>query len=221
MNQTLRLTRGSQFSYTCNRCRLCCHAFAIRVNPYEVARLAENQQISTSEFLERRTTDGGTLLVQEESGRCTFLGSEGCTVHPDRPLVCRLYPLGRHTGDGEEWFSSIAPQEGSLGVYGEDGTVQDFLDAQGTTPFIEAVERYNRLFARALPILKDARDQASGEAEAPDSGVPELLDMDAAVEAYCREQGRDLPKSVEAKMNLHLEALDHAIRVSAIEPSKR
>ena len=31
-----------------------------------------------------------TVLKQTESGACVFLGAEGCMVHPDRPLVCRL-----------------------------------------------------------------------------------------------------------------------------------
>lgn len=36
-------TRQDRFSYVCNRCRRCCHHKLIRVNPYEIARLARNQ----------------------------------------------------------------------------------------------------------------------------------------------------------------------------------
>ena len=59
--------------------------------------------LDTTQFLARYTEAGGTVLrTREEDRGCVFLGPRGCTVHPDRPLACRLYPLARWVApDGE------------------------------------------------------------------------------------------------------------------------
>lgn len=55
---------------------------------------------------DRLTTAGGTRLHAtgpvDGQGRpsCSLLGAQGCTVHRDRPLACRLFPLGRSLDDG-------------------------------------------------------------------------------------------------------------------------
>jgi Putative zinc- or iron-chelating domain len=89
--QCAETSRSSEFGYVCRRCSLCCRDKRIQINPYELARLARAQGETTSEFRERWTLDGqGTTLGQKEDGTCVFLGSQGCEVHADRPLVCRL-----------------------------------------------------------------------------------------------------------------------------------
>src|ERR1700752_4896509 len=95
------------FGYKCHRCMRCCYDKRIQINPYESARLARNLGQTTTEFRSAWTEDGaGTVLKQTDTGACIFLGNDGCTVHPDRPLVCRLYPLGRRVrADGSESFS--------------------------------------------------------------------------------------------------------------------
>ena len=90
-----RYTRDSAFSYACHACSRCCHDKIIHVNPYEVGRLAQNLNLSTTEVLSRYTTANGDNFKQTEQGACVFLTGQGCGVHADRPLVCRLYPLGR------------------------------------------------------------------------------------------------------------------------------
>ena len=61
-----------------------------------------------------------------------FLGPQGCTVHPDRPLACRLYPLARWTSpEGEESFGHLEPHPQTAGLYGTSGTVDNFLTSQG------------------------------------------------------------------------------------------
>ena len=75
--------RDSAFSYTCHACNRCCHNKAIRVNPYEILRLARYLGLSTTHFIERHTEAGGTVLRPNENGDCDFLGERGCSVHPD------------------------------------------------------------------------------------------------------------------------------------------
>jgi Fe-S-cluster containining protein len=124
--EKMLLRPDSPFSYVCGQCR-CCVDKLIKLNPYEVARLAANPGISTTEFIRTCTMAKGAVLKMNRRGECLFRTSKGCSVHPDRPLVCRLYPLGRHApaSSGEEVFSLL-----SEGRVGRDGTVADYLRTQ-------------------------------------------------------------------------------------------
>ena len=42
---------------------------------------------------------------------------------------------------------TLEPAKGSLGVYGVDGTVNDFVDAQDVGEYLEAIARYRSLLA--------------------------------------------------------------------------
>ena len=71
------MRRDSAFSYTCHACNRCCRNKAIRVSPYEILRLARYLDLSTTEFIERNTEAGGTVLRTKENGDCGFLGERG------------------------------------------------------------------------------------------------------------------------------------------------
>ena len=47
------MTRASPFSYVCNACKRCCRNKAIRVNPYEILRLAPAIDV-TGTFKQRK-----------------------------------------------------------------------------------------------------------------------------------------------------------------------
>jgi Fe-S-cluster containining protein len=202
--------RDEPFGYVCNRCLRCCHHKIIQLNPYEVARLARNRGLSTTEFRAAHTVDGrGVVLSQTEAGACVFLGPEGCTVHPDRPLVCRLYPLGRHVVIGEEErFSHVEPHPQTEGVYSKDGTIGRFLESQGADPFIEAADDYLRWLDSAFAVLREQSGKASKElAEAGAGGDDRLMDMDAVIAEYCTRTGREEPVEGEDRRRLHLSLL--------------
>jgi Fe-S-cluster containining protein len=217
-----RYTRASAFSYTCHACRRCCHDKIIHVNPYEVARLARNLHMSTTEFLPRYTSANGTTLEHTEDGACVFLTAEGCGVHPDRPLVCRLYPLGRTvTAEEGETFHEVQPHPQSEGEYGIGGTVQDFLTKQGAQPFIDAVERYVDLISRTAPRMQatikyndlhdDLKPIIEDLAQTQSTEVPSWLDLDQAITRFCEKHRIAVPEDVEAKMDLHIQAVEEWI----------
>jgi len=195
--------RGEAFSYVCNRCSLCCRDKVIQVNPYEVARLARGLGLSTAEFRDRWTEDGaGARLTRREDGTCSFLGPQGCGVHPDRPLVCRIYPLGRHVAaDGTERWSHMAPHPQTKGVYSNDGAIADYLAAQGAHPFMQAADDYTAWIRRAYDVVGDEDDDGAA-ADAAD-----LLDMDSVIAARCQARGEEEPLDIEARKALHLTIL--------------
>lgn len=121
----------------------------ITLSPYDVLRLARAAGISTRAAIERFTIRRGSILKFTDNGACVALEAARCGIHRGRPLACRLYPLGiERIGDANtEKFVTLEPAAGSLGVYGTDGAVNDFLDAQGVGPHLEANARYRSLLA--------------------------------------------------------------------------
>ena len=215
----VQYARQSAFSYTCGACSRCCRDKIIRVNPYEVARLAKNRQMSTTEFHSRYTTANGTTLKQTADGACVFLTPRGCDVHPDRPLVCRLYPLGRRvTAEGQERFYELSPHPQTEGRYGTNGTVQDFLDHQGAQSYVDAVEGYVDLLSRMVPIMQavkknsnlagDMKRVLEGLPHEESGAVPSWLDMDQAVANYCEARRMPVPDDLDGKMKIHLQAIE-------------
>jgi uncharacterized protein len=143
------VNRNTQFSYICNACGLCCHDKVITLSPYDVMRMARAMAASTREVVERFTIRRGSILKFTDDGACVALDGSRCRVHRGRPLACRLYPLGleRIEESNGENFVMLEPAVGSLGVYGIDGDVNSFLEAQGVKPYLEANAHYASLLA--------------------------------------------------------------------------
>jgi len=209
------MERDSPFSYACHACNRCCRNKAIRVSPYDILRLARYLCISTTQFIENHTEAGGTVLRSQENGDCGFLGERGCSVHPDRPLVCRIYPLARWVSpDGEESFGHLTPHPKTEGVYGISGTVQDYLDQQQLAPFFEMSERYGRLYQKMVETLEkldpsELERRADRRAAIDDLPAGTLasmwIDIEAAI-ADAKSKYRDV--SIEEAVDLHIAAIE-------------
>jgi hypothetical protein len=189
------------------------------VGPYEALRLSRRLGLSTTQFFARHTEAGGTVLQTRAADRgCVFLGEHGCTVHPDRPLVCRIYPLARWISpDGDESFGHLEPHPQTAGLYGTRGTVDDYLTAQGLPPYFAMGDRYGELYDRMVAIMEridptedaDRRTERRAEIDELDAGslATSWFDVDAIVGAFCRERGLRVPTDVDALIDLHLQAV--------------
>jgi hypothetical protein len=202
-------TRDERFSYVCNRCRRCCHRKFIRLNPYEIARLARNQGQTTSAFQTASTTTvenvGVVLRQREDDASCVFLGPEGCTVHSDRPLACRLYPLGRQVSeDGIETWTHTEPHPQSEGEYGAKGVIADFITGQDTALYIQATDEYAGWVRRAVHLLSKT---IQVDHNIPPEELAVLTDPDTAIAAHCNRAGELEPIDTEERKRLHLAIL--------------
>jgi uncharacterized protein len=214
------LPRDGAFSYQCNACSRCCHNKAIRVGPYEILRLARRLGMTTTEFIEQHTEAGGTVLrMREENDRaCIFLDPQGCSVHPDRPQACRLYPLARWVDpEDNESFGHLTPHPKTEGIYGTGATVADYLDKQGVAPFFEMGDRYGAVYQRMVDVLesldpdelerrperrKDVEDTTTGTAASP------WIDIDKTVASFCETNRRTAPNDIESTVAMHIEAIE-------------
>jgi uncharacterized protein len=148
---SIEKNRQSKFSYLCNQCGRCCHDKVITLSPYDILRLARAAGISTGEAIARYTIRRGSILKFKPDSGCAALDGTRCTVHSGRPLACRLYPLGLERTGSDDHFLQLEPAQGSLGVYGADGTVEAFLVAQHVAPYLQTNDRYRGL----LPLLRE------------------------------------------------------------------
>lgn len=94
----------------CAGCSACCMGMgnSVVLDPYDVYRLTTGTGMSfealLQKHLELNVVDGvilPNLKMAGEKEACAFLNEEGrCSVHPYRPGICRIFPLGRLYEDG-------------------------------------------------------------------------------------------------------------------------
>ncbi len=207
------LKKDSPFSFKCQVCSVCCSNKAIRLGPYEALRLARSLKISTTELYRIYAEEGGTVLRNKPDGSCIFLNSRGCGVHPDRPLVCRLFPLGQ-LGDGQDSDKlGIMPlHPDCLGLVDTDGTVGSYLESQGAGAYFQYDQVYSAIYKRIrerLPCLQAADPEENRRgAFAPGGLLSPWLDIDAGVAAYGRRQKSEKPENLDELIRLHIQAME-------------
>jgi hypothetical protein len=171
---------------------------------------------ATTEFCAAWTQEGaGAVLLHTETRACVFLGGDGCTVHADRPLACRLYPLGLQLLEsGVEQFVRLEPHPESSGAYTRTGTIASFLEANGVAPFLQATGEYFRWVCAARKHRGAAPRQWLDWRE-DTAFAGDLVDMDVAVTRYCAATGEPEPTDIEERKRLHLTMLNELINDSA------
>lgn len=102
----------------CSGCSSCCRGMGntIVLDPYDVWRLTGGLGMSLQQLLaghlELNVVDGiilPNLKLAGDSEQCTFLNEAGrCSIHPYRPGICRLFPLGRYyEEDGFQYILQV------------------------------------------------------------------------------------------------------------------
>ncbi len=102
-----RLDGGDSFHFHCHAqltCfNRCCRNVHLLLYPFDLLRLKRHLGLCAAEFLERHTDailrpgsffpDLLLRMSPDAERSCPFLSTSGCAVYPERPDVCRLYPL--------------------------------------------------------------------------------------------------------------------------------
>lgn len=158
----------------------CCKNIDILLTPYDLLRLKQALQLSSSDMLDRYTIPfaldqhglpGLKLKPHLGSTACPFLTAGGCSVYADRPTACRYYALGnmgiRQQAQAfveEVYF--LVKESHCLGHQEPRRlTVKDYLQEQALATY----EHFNREW-RDLIIKK----RSSG----PTVGAPSLRSME-------------------------------------------
>ena len=100
----------------CAGCSDCCHGMenTILLDPLDICRMREGLSLSfeeliSSSYIVVNYVDGlllPNLKMGERDEACPFLNEQGrCSIHPFRPGICRIFPLGRYyEGDSFRYF---------------------------------------------------------------------------------------------------------------------
>lgn len=102
----------------CEGCSACCHGMgnSIILDPYDIWQLCrylgQPFERLLEQYLELNVVDGlilPNLRMTGEKETCGFLDHQGrCSIHPARPGVCRLFPLGRvYEGRDFQYFLQV------------------------------------------------------------------------------------------------------------------
>jgi len=101
--------------------------------------------------------------------------------------------------DGKEAFVESDPHPETAGVYGQDGSVDAYLESQGTAPYIAAADRYYAVLVKLLQAAPgDGDDCIDGAA---------VVDADLAVQRDFERGGAPVPTDPESLMARHLDIL--------------
>ena len=155
-----RLGLTDTFCFSCHNglsCfNQCCRNKHLPLTPYDILRIRKALGLHSDYFLEQYALyrldplSGFPILsvkMGEGTGECPFVGSEGCTIYDDRPTACRLYPLGRSSGVGQngtlpEAFFYLLDTPNCHGIKEERiQSVADWQEEQGLGPYIQMNDR--------------------------------------------------------------------------------
>lgn len=164
---------------TCSRSGSCCHGNVVRLNPWELYRIALQKGISTQSFRDLFCDFGGIQLrfdgpkAWNAKTSCSqYLEGTGCQVHQGRPLACRLFPLGRLIQHNEVQYMHQGEDLPCLTNCPEvlelpRMTVGDYLKGQATDLFENAQDIYleitQNLADLAFELLLETGLSASGD----------------------------------------------------------
>ena len=165
-NNLIPIAPDEPFRFACSpevTCfNACCRDLNQSLYPYDILRLKKGRGLSSSEFLKRYATrhigpESGLPIVTlraTDAGRltCPLVTEKGCSVYPDRPSSCRIYPLVRaiarcrETGKITERFM-LLKEPHCLGFdEPKEQTVRQWLKDQD-------VEVYNRINDHLMEII--------------------------------------------------------------------
>ena len=176
---TTPLQLHDELPLTCSRTGTCCHGKQVFLNPWELACLAKEKQISVREFRDLFCDFGGILLrfdgKEDKQGfpACSqYIDGFGCSVHQGRSLACRLFPLGRQIQNSEAKYifegTTFPCLNGCPEVLNLPRlSVGDYLVGQETSIFEQAQDAYlevmQNLADLAFELLLDTGLAGTGE----------------------------------------------------------
>ena len=149
----------------CRGCSKCCRSdmgTSITLDPYDVWMLEKGTGRSFSDMVEKEIKismlDGLTLPHLNMEKGCGFLDAEGrCSIHPCRPSICRLFPLGRYYEKGDfKYFLQVheCTKKNRTKV-----KVQKWIDIEPIEEHTEFVRKWHNFLGLSRRKIREAKDE--------------------------------------------------------------
>lgn len=153
----------------CKGCFACCQGMgtSITLDPMDCYRLSSGLHRTVTELLsdgsmELNVVDGiilPNLTMPEPSGRCTFLSDTGrCSIHPYRPGICRLFPLGRvYEHDSFQYFLQVheCPKDNRTKV-----KVKKWIDTPNTAVYEQFIRDWHYYIKNVQETIRTGGDDS-------------------------------------------------------------
>jgi len=131
------LGKDDTFAFGCNRCDKCCrNREDILLTPLDLFKIARHLGKTIQEVMQEycESYEGYESKIpvvrikpREYRLTCPFAKKEGCLIHPVKPAVCALFPLGRMTDARTHEFTYFL-QDVPCGNKNQTQTVRQWLD---------------------------------------------------------------------------------------------
>ena len=175
-------TRNDMVRAGCNDCKgcsACCSGMgeSVILDPMDIYRLTvglgRTFEMLMADKIELNVVDGiilPNLKMRDGAETCGFLNEQGrCSIHPQRPGICRLFPLGRYYETTE-----MSGDSGTNGKHGKRGfryflQVHECPAPNKTKVKIEKwmdtpeLRRYERFVCDWHYFLEDVQERLVGE----------------------------------------------------------
>ncbi len=165
------LTLRDTFRFSCHKgieCfNKCCYDLNLFLTPYDVLRLKNNLNLTSTEFLRKYTkrhigyNTGVPVITLKMKGdlRCPFVTDEGCSVYKDRPSSCRLYPFARIKIGGEEIYYIIKEEHCKGFNELRYWTVEEWLRDQGALEYNEMNDLFMKVISSKNKLNRELTDE--------------------------------------------------------------
>lgn len=155
---------------SCNGCggnASCCHGMgnSIVLDPLDLFRIMSEYQSSFEQLMVEKialnVVDGlvlPNLKMSEETEGCSFLTEKGrCSIHLNRPSICRIFPLGRYYENGS--FHYILQTKECHNESQTKVKVQKWIDTKETEKNSKFLIDWHYFLNDVEELLKEMQDE--------------------------------------------------------------
>ena len=129
------LTENDTFRFKCTHCGKCCKDMddPVSLNACDYFRLIKHLSQPATVVIRNYLaayihpeTHLPIITIRKENGSCVFLKDNHCTIQDCKPIVCRIFPLGRFYDKRDGMFHYMEQTQTCSGT-GDIVKVSDFL----------------------------------------------------------------------------------------------
>jgi len=166
-NQPQMLNGETRINFRCYKgisCfNACCKRADVTLTPYDVLRLKKRFGMTSEELLRQYAVpfqmdaDGvpGLKMRTDDDGTCVMLdGENGCSVYPDRPAVCRYYPVAllnmrkKDSPQAEQGYSMVVEDHCKGHLEDREIRIEDYRIEQGVKEYDDRNRDWYRLILK-------------------------------------------------------------------------
>ncbi len=161
------LKKGEKYRFKCypgiSCFNECCSDLNMVLTPYDLLRMRKNLGLSSTEviksFVDTFTAGESNFpalrlrMTDTPKKSCPFVRDSGCSIYPDRPGACRMYPLGRAAkidkdGNVEEQFFVLHEDHCKGFDEAAEWNSLNWMEDQGFDDYIRFNDKYMHLISR-------------------------------------------------------------------------